>query len=104
MTENCNVLWHDVDKRPTTSKSINWNPWALEPYEVRCRKGISLGTAGGLPCLGAGTGKSGPVVAEDSMARWLERRTTQSTTLVVKHSERQRNLCQSPSHVEKRVT
>jgi hypothetical protein len=47
-------------------------------------EGASLGTAGGLPCLGAGTGKSGPVVAEDGTARWLERRTTQSTALVVK--------------------
>jgi hypothetical protein len=34
----------------------------------------------------AGTGKSGPVVAEDGTARWLERRTTQSTALVVKQS------------------
>ena len=47
-------------------------------------EGASLGTADGLPCLGAGTGKSGPVVAEDGTARWLERRTTQSTALVVK--------------------
>jgi hypothetical protein len=46
-------------------------------------EGASLGTAGRLPCLGAGTGKSGPVVAEDGTARWLERRTTQSTALVV---------------------
>jgi hypothetical protein len=49
-------------------------------------EGASLGTAGGLPCLGAGTGKSGPVVAEDGTARWLERRTTQSTVLVVKQN------------------
>ena len=39
-------------------------------------EGASLGTAGGLPCLGVGTGKLGLVVAEDSTARWLERRTT----------------------------
>ena len=49
-------------------------------------EGASLGTAGGLPCLGAETGKSGPVVAEDGTARWLERRTTQSTALVVKQN------------------
>jgi hypothetical protein len=49
-------------------------------------EGTSLGTTGGLPCLGTGTGKSGPVVAKDGAARWLERRTTQSTTLVVKQS------------------
>jgi hypothetical protein len=47
-------------------------------------EGASLGTAGGLPCLGAGTSKSRPVVAKDGMARWLECRTTQSTALVVK--------------------
>jgi hypothetical protein len=46
-------------------------------------EGTSLGTVGGLPCLGAGTGKSRPVVAEDGTARWLEHRTTQSTALVV---------------------
>jgi hypothetical protein len=38
----------------------------------------SLGTAGGLPCLDVGTGKSGPVVARDGMVRWLEHHTTQS--------------------------
>jgi hypothetical protein len=47
-------------------------------------EGASLGTVGGLLCLGVGTGKSGPVVAEDGTARWLERHTTQSTMLVVK--------------------
>jgi hypothetical protein len=31
-------------------------------------EGISLGTVGGLPCLGMGTGKSRLVVAKDSMA------------------------------------
>jgi hypothetical protein len=56
----------------------------LEPCIVRCRKGASLGTTGGLPCLGTGTGKPGPVVAKDGTAQWLERRTTQSTALVVK--------------------
>jgi hypothetical protein len=43
-------------------------------------EGASLGTTGGLPCLDVGTGKSRPVVAKDGIARWLERRTTQSTT------------------------
>jgi hypothetical protein len=46
-------------------------------------EGASLGTAGRLPCLGAGTSKSGPVVTKDGMAQWLEHRTTQSTVLVV---------------------
>jgi hypothetical protein len=49
-------------------------------------EGASLGTAGGLSCLGTGTGKSRPVVAEDGTVRWLERRTTQSTALVVKRN------------------
>jgi hypothetical protein len=83
MTVNCDVLWHDIDKRPTTSKSINWT-LGLGTVRGAVPEGASLGTAGGLPCLGAGTGKLGLVVAEDSVARWLECRTTQSTALVVK--------------------
>jgi hypothetical protein len=68
-------------------------------------EGTNLGTAGGLPCLGAGTGKSGPVVAEDSTARWLERRTTQSTVLVVKQNIVEDDATYaSPPHVEKGVT
>jgi hypothetical protein len=51
-------------------------------------EGASLGTTGGLPCLGVGTGKSGPVVAKDGTARWLGRRTTQSTALVVKQEHK----------------
>jgi hypothetical protein len=29
MTVNCNILWHDIDKRPTSSMTINWTlgPW-----------------------------------------------------------------------------
>jgi hypothetical protein len=69
-------------------------------------EGTSLGTAGGLPCLGVGTGKSGPVVAEDSTARWLGRHTTQSTALVVKQNivEDDATTYASPPHIEKGVT
>ena len=66
-------------------------------------EGANLGTAGGLPCLDMGTSKLGPVVAEDSMAQWLERRTTQSTMLVVKRStvDDDATTYASPPHVAK---
>jgi hypothetical protein len=61
MMVNCNVLWHDVDKRPTTSMSINWafGPWnharhgagrgqALEPPQEGCCHGqVTMSTFSG---------------------------------------------------------
>jgi hypothetical protein len=63
-------------------------------------EGASLGTAGGLPCLGAGTSKSRPVVAKDSTVQWLECHTTQSTTLVVQQHELTTTMYASPPHNE----
>jgi hypothetical protein len=64
-------------------------------------EGASLGTVGKLPCLSVGTGKSGPVVAKDSMAQWLERCTTQSTMLVVQqHELTMTTTYASPPHVK----